>query len=98
MKAAGAATGPPLQLASLYLTAHAHPDTGTGQCELDQIVRACGTQPADLPNTLDQLVATGLLKSWHTCQDWEDLFWTLTDEWDTLTGDHQAGHPDRSRR
>ncbi|MFC9684061.1 hypothetical protein [Streptomyces sp. NPDC056948] len=72
------AAGPLLQLASLYLTAHAEPDTGTGLTGLDQMAHACGTQPADLPNTLDQLVGTGLLRSWQTCRDWEDLYWSLT--------------------
>jgi hypothetical protein len=70
--------GPLLQLASLYLTAHADPDTGTGLTGLDQTAHACGTQPADLPNVLDQLVGTGLLRSWQTCRDWEDLYWSLT--------------------
>ncbi|MEV3971292.1 hypothetical protein AB0K68_24585 [Streptomyces sp. NPDC050698] len=70
--------GPLLQLASLYLTAHADPDTDTGLTGLDQMARACGIQPAALPNTLDQLAVTGLLKSWQTCRDWGDLYWTLT--------------------
>lgn len=74
----GAMAGPLLQLASLYLTAHADPDTDTGLTGLDQMARACGIQPAALPNTLDQLAVTGLLKSWQTCRDWGDLYWTLT--------------------
>ncbi|MFH9008986.1 hypothetical protein ACH4E5_37835 [Streptomyces afghaniensis] len=76
--AAGATAGPLLQLASLYLTAHADPNTGAGMTGLDQMARACGTQPADLPNTLDQLVVAGLLISWQICRDWGDLYWTLT--------------------
>ncbi|MER7408356.1 hypothetical protein ABT373_39370 [Streptomyces sp. NPDC000070] len=74
---AGVAAGPLLQLASLYLAAHTDPDTGTGLTGLDQLARACGIQPADLPNTLDQLIVTGLLISWQTCRDWEDLHWAL---------------------
>jgi hypothetical protein len=94
----GATAGPLLQLTSLYLTAHADPNTGTSLTELDQMARACGTQSADLPNTLDQLAVTGLLKSWQTCRDWGDLYWTLTDEWDRLAGDRQGGLADRRRR
>ncbi|MFF5372805.1 hypothetical protein [Streptomyces sp. NPDC013187] len=74
----GAMAGPLLQLASLYLTAHADPDTDAGLTGLDQMARACGIQPADLPNTLDQLAVTGLLNSWQTSRDWGDLYWTLT--------------------
>ncbi|WP_335340811.1 hypothetical protein [Streptomyces qaidamensis] len=74
---AGAKAGPLPQLASLYLTAHADPDTGTGLTGLDQMARACGTQPADLVSTFDQLAVTGLLKSWQTCRDWGDLHWSL---------------------
>ncbi|MGC5040035.1 hypothetical protein ACPXCS_32230 [Streptomyces sp. DT190] len=75
----GATAGPLLQLASLYLAAHTDPKTGTGLTGLDQMARACGIQPADLPNTLDRLSVTGLLKSWQTCREWGDLYWTLTD-------------------
>ncbi|MFI1702584.1 hypothetical protein ACH419_42645 [Streptomyces bobili] len=66
---AGATVGPLLQLTSLYLTAHADPDTGTGLAEPDQMARACGTHPAHLPDALDQLTARGLLSSWHACRD-----------------------------
>ncbi len=74
---AGATVGPQLQLASLYLTANADPDTGTGLAEPGQMARACGTHPARLPNTLDQLTVTGLLTSWYACPNWGDLHWTL---------------------
>lgn len=42
-----------------------------------QMARACGIPPAVLTGTLDQLAATGLLKSWQVCPDSEDLHWTL---------------------
>lgn len=74
---AGATVGPQLQLASLYLTANADPDTGIGLAEPGQMARACGTHPACLPNTLDQLTVTGLLSSWYTCPNWGDLHRTL---------------------
>ncbi|MFE1947092.1 hypothetical protein [Streptomyces massasporeus] len=74
----GTAAGPLLQLASLYLTAHADPDSGTGLTGLDQMARACGAPPADMPDALDQLAGTGLLQCWQTCRDWGDLCWTLT--------------------
>jgi hypothetical protein len=89
---AGVTAGSLLQVASLYLTAHADPDTGTGLTGLDQMARAFGIQSADLPNTLDQLAVTGLLKSWQSCRDWGDLYWTLT----PLQGKAQyrlAAHP-----
>ncbi|MFJ4422180.1 hypothetical protein ACKI1Q_40910 [Streptomyces galilaeus] len=66
---AGATAGPLLQLTSLYLTANADPDTGTGLAEPDQMARACGTHPTHLPDALDQLTARGLLSSWHACRD-----------------------------
>ncbi|MEU0248259.1 hypothetical protein ABZ192_28815 [Streptomyces sp. NPDC006235] len=75
---AGTAAGPLLQLACLYLTAHADPDSGTGLTGLDQMARACGAQPADVPDALDQLAGTGFLQSWQTCREWGDLYWTLT--------------------
>ncbi|PJM91460.1 hypothetical protein [Streptomyces sp. CB01373] len=71
------AIGPVPQLMHLYLAAHTDPHAGSGLCELDQMARACGVSPAVLPGTLDQLAATGLLKSWQACPDSEDLHWTL---------------------
>lgn len=65
------------QLASVYLAAHTDPESSSGLGELDQMVRACGTQPAELPATLDRLAATGLLGSWQACPDSGDLQWTL---------------------
>lgn len=74
--AAGAVGALP-QLASVYLAAHTDPESSSGLGELDQIARACGTQPAELPATLDRLAATGLLGSWQACPDSGDLQWTL---------------------
>lgn len=71
------AIGPLPQLASTYLAAHADPQAGSGLSELDQIARACGVPPAELPPLLDQLAATGLLRSWQACPDSGDLHWTL---------------------
>lgn len=75
--AAGAAEPLP-RLAGVYLAAHTDPESGSGLGELDQMARACGTQPAELLSTLDQLAATGLLGSWQACPDSGDLQWTLT--------------------
>ncbi|MEU7305382.1 hypothetical protein [Streptomyces sp. NPDC007206] len=74
--AAGAIGALP-QLASVYLTAHTDPESSSGLGELDQMARACGTQPAELPAILDRLVATGLLGSWQACPASGDLQWTL---------------------
>lgn len=41
------------------------------------MARACGIQSTELPNTLDQLEATGLLELWRVCRDSGDLQWTL---------------------
>ncbi|TQE15108.1 hypothetical protein Sipo8835_46600 [Streptomyces ipomoeae] len=73
-----------LQLASLYLTAHTAPETGDGLSELDQMARACGIQPAELPDALDQLAMTGLLSSWTVYPDSGDLHWVLA---------RRKGHP-----
>lgn len=67
-------TGPLLQLATLYLTAHSAP-AGHGQCEFDRMAHDCGIPPADLPEVLDHLVAVGLLTSWQGCPDSGDLHW-----------------------
>ncbi|MFI0234934.1 hypothetical protein [Streptomyces sp. NPDC017086] len=74
--AAGAIGALP-QLASVYLAAHTDPESSSGLGELDQMARACGTQPAKLPATLDRLAATGMLESWQACPDSGDLQWTL---------------------
>ncbi|MET9462153.1 hypothetical protein ABZY05_45300 [Streptomyces canus] len=71
------AIGPLRQLASVYLAAHADPESGTGLGDLGQMARACGIQPAELASTLDQLARTGLLESWQACPDSGDLRWTL---------------------
>ncbi|GAB2889708.1 hypothetical protein GCM10027074_67480 [Streptomyces deserti] len=71
------AIGPLPQLASAYLAAHADPQADSGLSELDQMARACGLPPAELPTLLDQLAATGPLKSWQACPDSGDLRWTL---------------------
>ncbi|MGI5430882.1 hypothetical protein [Streptomyces sp. CA-179760] len=70
-------TGPLPQLASAYLAANADPQAGSGLSELDQIGRVCGVPLAELPALLDQLAATGLLRSWQACPDSGDLHWTL---------------------
>ncbi|WP_432199034.1 hypothetical protein [Streptomyces sp. bgisy027] len=70
-------TGPLPQLASTYLAAHADPHADSGLGELDQMARACGLPPAELPTLLDRLAATGLLRSWHACPDSGDLHWVL---------------------
>ncbi|MEU1050662.1 hypothetical protein ABZ400_36785 [Streptomyces sp. NPDC005897] len=69
--------GPLSQLASAYLSAHANPQEGSGLSEFDQMARACGVPLVELPTLLDQLVATGLLRSWQACPDSGDLHWTL---------------------
>ncbi|MGW1002050.1 hypothetical protein [Streptomyces sp. NPDC002520] len=74
---AAGAIGPLPQLASAYLAAHADPQDGSGLSELDQMTRACGVPLAELPTLLDQLAATGLLRSWQACPDSGDLRWTL---------------------
>ncbi len=71
------AIGPLPQLASAYLAAHADPQAGSGLSELDQMARACGLPLVELPTLLDQLAATGLLRSWQACPDSGDLHWTL---------------------
>lgn len=83
------ATGPLPRLASAYLAAHADPQTGSGVSELDQMARACGVPPAELPALLDQLAETGLLRSWQACPDSGDLHWTLA---------HGRGIHDTSRQ
>ncbi|MFF4795078.1 hypothetical protein ACFY2M_36245 [Streptomyces sp. NPDC001276] len=75
------AIGPLPQLASAYLAAHADPQDGSGLSELDQMARACGVPLTELPTLLDQLVATGLLRSWQACPDSGDLHWTLAYGW-----------------
>ncbi|WP_260327251.1 hypothetical protein [Streptomyces sp. TLI_185] len=73
-----AGTAEPLpQLASVYLAAHTDLQTGSGWSELEQMARAGGTEPAELPYVLDRLVTTGLLRSWNAGPDAEDLYWTL---------------------
>ncbi|WP_228472870.1 hypothetical protein [Streptomyces cyaneochromogenes] len=72
--------GPLSQLSSLYLTAHTTPEIGSGQSELDQMAHVCGARPAELPNTLDRLAATGILTSWKVCLNSGDLHWTLAGE------------------
>ncbi|MEV7737834.1 hypothetical protein AB0O75_38175 [Streptomyces sp. NPDC088921] len=74
---AARAIGPLSRLASVYLAAHADPESGTGLGDLEQMARACDTQPAELTSTLDQLARTGLLGSWQACPDSGDLQWTL---------------------
>ncbi|MFF2024627.1 hypothetical protein ACFVW2_22840 [Streptomyces sp. NPDC058171] len=74
---AAEAIGPLLQLASIYLAAHAAPEAGSGLSELDQMARTCGVSLAKLPTLLDQLAATGMLRSWQACPDSGDLHWTL---------------------
>ncbi|MFF4693090.1 hypothetical protein [Streptomyces sp. NPDC001307] len=86
--AAGAIGALP-QLASLYLAAHTDPESSSGLGELDQMARACGTQPAKLPATLDRLAATGLLGSWQACPDSGDLQWTLVRGTGIGVGDHR---------
>ncbi|MFJ5212304.1 hypothetical protein [Streptomyces nigra] len=71
------AIGPLPQIAGTYLTAHADPHAGSGLSEVDQMARACGVPPTELPTLLDQLAATGLLRSWQPCPDSGDLHWTL---------------------
>lgn len=71
------ATGPLLRLASVYLAAHADPEAGSGLSKFDQMAHACGVPLVELPTLLDQLAATGLLRSWQACPDSGDLHWTL---------------------
>lgn len=70
-------TGPLPQLASAYLTVNAEPQAGSGLSGLDQTARVCGLPLAQLPTLLDQLAATGLLRSWQACPHSGDLHWTL---------------------
>ncbi|MFE7029111.1 hypothetical protein ACFU9Y_02295 [Streptomyces sp. NPDC057621] len=72
--------GPLLQLATLYLTAHADRGTGVGQADFNQMARACGARGAQLSDLLERLVVMGLLESWRVCHDGEDLIWNLTFE------------------
>src|SRR3954471_4725193 len=58
---AARAIGPLPRLATVYLAANTDPESGTGLGDLDQMARACGTQPAELSSTLDQLARTGTL-------------------------------------
>ncbi|MFJ3720796.1 hypothetical protein [Streptomyces sp. NPDC090057] len=75
--ATGGAADPQLRLVSLYLTAHADPETRTGMTELDEMSRACATPSTRLLNVLEQLAVTGPLKSWEVRWLWGDLHWTL---------------------
>ncbi|MET9562207.1 hypothetical protein [Streptomyces tauricus] len=75
--AAQGSADPLLQLTALYLTAHTDPGTGTGRTDLDQMARACGTLPEQLPGLLGQLIAKALLASWQACWDTEELTWDL---------------------
>lgn len=77
LSTAGSAA-PLLQLAGLYLVAHTDPEAGEGLSELDQIARTCGSEPAKLTHTLDQLAAARLLDSWTVCPALGDLRWALT--------------------
>ncbi|WP_078656035.1 hypothetical protein [Streptomyces fulvoviolaceus] len=86
---AAGATGPLPRLASVYLAAHTDPEAGSGLGELDQMARACGTRPAELPSTLDQLTATGLLGSWKACPGSGDLHWALAHGTGIRAGDRQ---------
>jgi hypothetical protein len=74
---AARAIGPLPRLASVYLAANTDPELGTGLGDLEQMARACGTQPAELASPLDQLARTRLLGSWQACPDSGDLQWTL---------------------
>jgi len=69
--------GPRPQLASVYLTAHADLETGNGWSDLEQMARASGSAPAELPDVLEQLSMTGLLTSWRAGPDSDDLYWNL---------------------
>ncbi|MFJ2607978.1 hypothetical protein ACIO13_23835 [Streptomyces sp. NPDC087425] len=69
--------GPQQQLVTLHLAAHTVPGAGGGLCELEQMARACGTPPAELPGILAQLAVTGLVTSWRACPDSGDLLWSL---------------------
>ncbi|CAM5314402.1 hypothetical protein SAURM35S_04118 [Streptomyces aurantiogriseus] len=69
--------GPLLQVVSVYLTSHSHPETGQGLNEADRTARECGIQPAELPHVLEQLAALGLLDSWRIAADTEDLGWAM---------------------
>ncbi|MCX5063817.1 hypothetical protein OOK12_43970 [Streptomyces sp. NBC_00452] len=94
--------GPLPRLASVYLAAHTDPESGTGLGDLEQMARACGTRPAELPGTLDQLAATGLLGSWQACPDSGDLQWTLASGTGIRIDDHRReaarGNPCGVRR
>ncbi|WP_089102864.1 hypothetical protein [Streptomyces hyaluromycini] len=68
--------GPLPQLATVYLASHADPETGCGLNDLDQMARACGAHPTELPDTLDRLARAGLVRSWQVCPDSGDLQWT----------------------
>ncbi|WP_254594765.1 hypothetical protein [Streptomyces sp. 8P21H-1] len=68
---------PLLQLAALYLIAHADPGTSTGHADLAQMARACGTRCAQLSDLLGQLAAMELLASWQVCHHGGDLSWHL---------------------
>lgn len=74
------AVSPLPRLASIYLAAHANPETGTGWSPLEQMARTSGDEPSELPCVLDQLVKEGLLASWRVCPESDDLHWTLRDK------------------
>jgi hypothetical protein len=82
-------SGPLPRLASVYLAAHTDPDSGTGLSEFDQMGRACGLQPPQLPSALDQLMATGLLEAWRVCPDSGDLQWTVASGTGVRVGDRR---------
>lgn len=70
------AVGPLVRLASVYLAAHADPEAGSGWSPLEQMARASGVEPAELPHVLDRLVTEGLLTAWRICPESDDVHWT----------------------
>lgn len=70
------AQSPPARLTHLALTAHHSPGTTHSSTETDRLHRACGLDPHDLEQTLDQLVLTGAITQWQFSHDSEDVSWT----------------------
>ncbi|WP_329377101.1 hypothetical protein [Streptomyces sp. NBC_01716] len=69
------AHSPPARLTHLALTAHRSPGTAHSSTETDRLSRACGLNPHDLEQTLDQLVLAGVITQWRFSQDSEEVHW-----------------------
>ncbi|TXL84717.1 hypothetical protein [Streptomyces sp. IB2014 016-6] len=70
------AQSPPARLTHLALTAHRLPGAAHSSTETDRLSRACGLEPHNLEQTLDQLVLAGIITQWQFSHDSEDVHWT----------------------